>query len=82
MVPLAVIQPAIGPGNTPLAVNHQGTFVATTISFNLAPNVSLSTATRGDHAARRTQIGMPTTIHGSFQGTARTFQQSLSNEPC
>jgi multidrug efflux pump len=79
MVPLAVIS-RYQPGNTPLAVNHQGTFVATTISFNLAPNASLSTATEAIRRAAD-EIGMPTTIHGSFQGTARTFEQSLSNEP-
>jgi multidrug efflux pump len=79
MVPLATFS-HYGPGNTPLAVNHQGTFVATTISFNLAPNASLSQAqTAIQHAIN--QIGMPATIHGSFQGTAHTFEESLSNEP-
>ena len=47
MVPLASIS-AHAPGSTPLAVNHHGTFVATTLSFNLAPNASLSQAGRGD----------------------------------
>jgi multidrug efflux pump len=79
MVPLAVFS-KYGPGNTPLAVNHQGTFVATTISFNVAPNVSLSTATDAIKRAAD-QIGMPSTIHGSFQGTARTYEESLKNEP-
>ncbi len=79
MVPLAAFS-KYGPGNTPLAVNHQGTFVATTISFNLAPNVSLSTATAAIKSATD-QIGMPSTIHGSFQGTARTYEESLRNEP-
>jgi multidrug efflux pump len=79
MVPLAAFS-HYGPGNTPLAVNHQGTFVATTISFNLAPNVSLSQATVAIKNAANS-IGMPSTIHGSFQGTARSFQQSLSDEP-
>jgi multidrug efflux pump len=67
-------------GSTPLAVNHQGLFVATTISFNLAPGVSLGDAsnTIGD-AMRR--IGVPASIHGNFQGTARAFQDSLANEP-
>ena len=64
----------------PLAVNHQGQFVATTISFNLAANVSLSDATAAldDTMAR---IGVPTSVHGSFQGTAKVFQQSLSSQP-
>jgi multidrug efflux pump len=79
MVPLAAFS-HYAPGNTPLAVNHQGTFVATTISFNLAPNASLSQASAAvTHAVN--EIGMPTTVHGSFQGTARTFEESLANEP-
>jgi len=79
MVPLAVFS-HYGPGSTPLAVNHQGTFVATTISFNLAPDKSLSDAQSAITKAVN-EIGMPTTIHGSFQGTAHTFEESLSNEP-
>ncbi len=79
MIPLAAVS-QYGPGKTPLAVNHQGPFVATTLSFNLAPNVSLSTATTEIMDAMN-RIGMPATIHGSFQGTAAQFQQSLANEP-
>jgi multidrug efflux pump len=79
MVPLAAFT-HYGPGNTPLAVNHQEQFVATTISFNLAPGRSLSDATQAIEQAMR-QIRMPASIHGSFQGTARTFQDSLSSEP-
>ena len=79
MVPLASIS-AHAPGNTPLAVNHHGTFVATTISFNLAPNASLSQATAAI-AEAAAQIGMPADIHGTFAGTAATYQSSLSNEP-
>jgi multidrug efflux pump len=79
MVPLAVFS-RYAPGNTPLAVNHQGTFVATTISFNLAPNASLSEA-QAAIANVVNEIGMPPTIHGSFQGTAHTFEQSMSTEP-
>ncbi len=79
MVPLAAFT-TYGPGSTPLAVNHQGTFVATTISFNLAAGVSLSHAT--DAIARvMNEVGVPASIHGSFQGTAAVFQQSLSSEP-
>jgi multidrug efflux pump len=78
-VPLAVFS-HYGPGNTPLAVNHQGTFVATTLSFNLAPGKSLSDAQTAITSAVN-EIGMPATIHGSFQGTAQTYEQSLSNEP-
>jgi multidrug efflux pump len=68
------------PGSTPLAVNHQGTFVATTLSFNLAPNASLSDAAAAISRAVN-EIGMPATIHGSLQGTARAFQDSLASEP-
>ncbi|WP_153134619.1 efflux RND transporter permease subunit [Paraburkholderia agricolaris] len=68
------------PGHTPLGVNHQGNFVATTISFNLPPGEPLSTAVA---AIDRTmaELGMPPSIHGSFEGTARTYQQSLRDEP-
>ncbi|MHB8622773.1 MAG: multidrug efflux RND transporter permease subunit [Sulfuricaulis sp.] len=69
-----------GPTNTPLSVNHQGQFVATTISFNLAPGFSLSTATRAINNALD-RIELPTSIQGSFQGTARAFQDSLSSQP-
>jgi multidrug efflux pump len=79
MVPLAAFT-KYGPGNTPLAVNHQGLFVATTISFNLAAGKSLSDATASVEDAMR-RIGMPASIHGSFAGTAQTFQQSLDSEP-
>ncbi|HYL19003.1 MAG TPA: multidrug efflux RND transporter permease subunit [Burkholderiales bacterium] len=78
-VPLSAFA-SYGPTNTALAVNHQGQFAASTISFNLPPGVSLSAATRAvnDTLAR---IGVPTTIHGAFQGTARAFQSSLDSQP-
>nr|WP_294523182.1 efflux RND transporter permease subunit [uncultured Rhodopila sp.] len=79
MIPLASFT-SFGPGNTALAVNHQGPFVASTISFNLAPGTSLGDATVAVEQAMRA-IGMPASIHGSFQGTARTFQESLSTMP-
>jgi len=79
MVPLAAFS-HYAPGYTPLAVNHQGTFVATTISFNLAPTSSLSHATEAI-ARASTEIGMPATIHGSFAGTAHSYEDSLSSEP-
>ncbi|MBF9232203.1 efflux RND transporter permease subunit [Microvirga alba] len=79
MVPLSAFT-HFGPGHTPLAVNHQGLFVATTISFNLAPGVSLSNATAAIGAAM-SRIGVPASIHGSFQGTARVFEESVANEP-
>jgi multidrug efflux pump len=66
--------------NTPLAVNHQGQFAASTISFNLPLGVSLSQATV---AIQKTmdRIGVPASIRGSFQGTARTFKDSLQSQP-
>jgi len=66
--------------NTPLSVNHQGQFAATTISFNLAEGASLSDATARiqDTMAK---IGMPTTVIGSFEGTARGFQRSIQYQP-
>jgi multidrug efflux pump len=66
--------------NTPLSVNHQSQFAAATISFNLTEGASLSDATaRIEDATAR--IGMPTTIFGSFEGTARGFQRSLQYQP-
>ncbi len=79
MVPLsAVIK--FARGSTPLGVNHQGPFVATTLSFNLPPGKSLSDASAAV-ARAVAAIGMPASIHGSFAGTAAVFQSSLSNEP-
>jgi multidrug efflux pump len=66
------------PSNTPLAVNHQGQLPSVTISFNLAPGVSLGEATDAIEKAERT-IGFPPTIQASFQGTAAAFQDSRSN---
>jgi multidrug efflux pump len=79
MIPLSAIS-TFGPGNTPLAVNHQGQFVASTISFNLPPGRSLSDATAAIDETIA-QLGVPATIHGSFQGTAQAFQQSLQDQP-
>jgi multidrug efflux pump len=79
MVPLAAFA-HYQPGKTPLAVNHQGPFVAATISFNLAPGKSLSDAT--DVVKRvMSELNVPVGIHGTFQGTARVYQESLANEP-
>ena len=66
--------------NTPLNVAHQSQFAATTISFNLPPDVSLSHATDAVRA-EMDRIGVPTGIYGSFQGTARAFQVTLDNQP-
>ena len=66
--------------NTPLAINHQGQFPVVTLSFNLAPGVSLGDATKAIRQAEQ-EIGLPASIHTSFQGTAAAFQNSLSTEP-
>jgi multidrug efflux pump len=79
MIPLAALS-HYAPGKTPLAVNHQGLLVASTISFNLVPGKSLGDATREIDAAMA-KIGAPSTIRGTFQGTAGAFQASLKNEP-
>ena len=78
LVPLSAIA-HFGPANTSLQVNHQGQFPSITISFNLAPGVSLGQATDVIEAAER-QIQFPATIHASFQGTAAAFQDALSNQ--
>jgi hydrophobe/amphiphile efflux-1 (HAE1) family protein len=64
----------------PLSVNHQGQFPAVTLSFNLAPGVSLGEAVERTERMRAT-IGAPETVQGSFQGTAQAFQDSLSSMP-
>jgi multidrug efflux pump len=78
MIPLASFT-TYGPGNTALAVHHQGPFVASTISFNLAPGKSLSDATQAIDQAIG-EIHMPASIHGAFAGTAQAYQQVLINE--
>ena len=65
---------------TALSVAHQGPFPAVTISFNLAPNVTLGDAVTAVQNAVNTMV-LPGTIHPSFQGTAQAFQDSLRTEP-
>ncbi|KJC56481.1 nodulation protein [Bradyrhizobium sp. LTSPM299] len=79
MIPLSSVA-RFEEGVTPLAVNHQDLLVASTVSFNTPPGVSLSTATTTIETTMR-QIGMPTGIHGAFSGAAKIFQQSLASEP-
>ena len=64
----------------PLSVNHQGQFPVVTISFNLAQDASLGEATEAINKAQQ-EIGMPLSVQAAFQGTAASFQASLSNEP-
>jgi len=78
-VPLAAFS-SYGPKTTPLAINHQGPFVATTFSFNLPEGESLSTAIAAIQNTMQS-IHVPISVHGAFAGTAKIFQQSLANEP-
>ena len=66
--------------NTPLAISHQGQFPVVTLSFNLAPGISLGDATKAIDEAEK-EVGMPPSIHTAFQGTAAAFRNSLSSEP-
>jgi len=79
MVPLSAFS-HFSEATTPHAVYHQNLSAALTISFNLAPGVSLGEATAaiGDQMA---WLGVPASIHGTFEGTAKAFQQALANEP-
>jgi multidrug efflux pump len=79
MIPLSAVAHFTS-GATPLGVNHQGLLVASTISFNLPEGVSLGTAAATIEAAMN-RIGVPATIRGTFQGTAKAFQDSLNNQP-
>jgi multidrug efflux pump len=67
-------------GTTPLAVNHTGLLPSVTVSFNLAPNVSLSDATLSINQLHQ-RLGTPSTLQGFFAGTLLAYQQSLSTEP-
>ena len=79
VVPLSAIA-HYEPSTAPLAVNHQGQFPSVTISFNLKPGVALSDAVQAINQTEQS-IGMPSTIRGSFSGTAQAFQSSLASEP-
>jgi len=79
MVPLSAVT-HFETQRIPLSVNHQSQSPATTLSFNLTAGASLSDGTAAIEQAR-IDIGMPSTIHGGFQGTAQAFQASLSSEP-
>jgi multidrug efflux pump len=79
VVPLAAFT-SFRPGLTPLSVNHQGPFVAATISFNLAAGYSLGEAQAAIFKTM-SDLSPPLGVHGGFAGTAATFQQSQSNVP-
>ena len=67
------------PAKSALTVNHQGIFPAITLSFNLAPGASLGPAVEQIEQVKA-EMRMPPTVHGTFQGTAQAFQDSLSSE--
>ena len=78
-IPLLAV--AKGHANTtPLAINHTGLFPSVTVSFNLAPNVSLSDATSSINQMQK-RLGTPSTLQGFFAGTLLAYQQSLGTEP-
>jgi len=79
MVPLAAFS-RYDTTNAPLAVNHQGQFAAATLSFNLAPGISLSHATEAIDGVFA-QLGVPASVRGTFAGTAQVFQASLDSQP-
>jgi multidrug efflux pump len=78
-IPLATMTTATST-TTPLSVNHTGLFPSVTVSFNLAPGMSLSDATRLV-TQMQDRLGTPSTIHGFFSGTLQAYQASLSTEP-
>jgi multidrug efflux pump len=79
MVPLSAIA-SFKERSTAVSVNHQDGELATTVSFNLADGVSLSDAQKVI-AQAEANISMPINVRGSFQGTAKSFTDSLSQEP-
>jgi len=68
------------PATNPLLVSHSGQFPSVTISFSLTPGTALGDAVENIEAATH-EMGLPSTIHHSFSGTAQAFQASLKNEP-
>jgi multidrug efflux pump len=79
VVPLSALA-HFEPTTAPLSVNHQGQLPSVTVSFNLAPGVSLGQAA-ADIVEAEGQMGMPSSIHGMFSGTLEAFQASLSTMP-
>ena len=79
MVPLSAIA-RYADGSTPTAINHQDMAISTTVAFNLADGYSLSDAQVAISRAEA-NIRMPTTVRGSYQGTARAYQDSLRDQP-
>ena len=80
LVPLSTLVEADTAHIGPLLVSHSGQFPAVTLTFNLPPGVALSQAVEAIQKAAD-EIGMPSSLIGSFQGNAQAFQAALSNEP-
>jgi multidrug efflux pump len=78
-VPLSALT-RVETSTAPLAVNHQGQFPVVTISFNLAPGTSLGEAVSAIDEAKQ-ELSLPASLEAGFQGTAKAFQASLTNEP-
>jgi multidrug efflux pump subunit AcrB len=78
-VPLSTVASFINKVS-PLTINHQGVFPSVTLSFNLAPGVSLGDAVEQIDKVRR-ELNVPFTVQGAFQGTAQIFQDSLATMP-
>jgi multidrug efflux pump len=78
-VPLSAVTKYVG-DTTPLSINHQGQFPSVTLSFNIPVGLALGDAVPAIEQAER-EIGLPSNIKGSFQGTAQAYQESLANEP-
>jgi multidrug efflux pump len=79
MVPLSAVA-SFEHGTAPLVIAHQEQFPAATISFNLAPDAALSDAVKVISQAER-EIGMPSSVIGSYSGDAAEFAKSLAGEP-
>jgi multidrug efflux pump len=78
-IPLNAVM-SYAPSTSPLAVNHTGLFPSVTVSFNLAPGVSLSQATKEINQIQQ-NMGVPATVHGEYAGTLQAYKQSLGSEP-
>ncbi len=78
-IPISSIA-TFAPSTSPVSVNHTGLFPSATVSFNLAPNVSLGEATKTIDDLQR-KLGMPSSVHGEFSGTLQAFEDSLTTEP-
>jgi multidrug efflux pump len=79
VIPLSTVTSAQA-STMPLVINHTSTFPSVTVSFNMAPDMSLSDATR-EVSQMQAKLNMPPTVRGSFSGTASAYQTSLASEP-